>query len=112
MSTKILTNLDFNNTGKLINVLDPTAAQDVATKNYVDTRPDTDVGKFTAVIGDGVASSFALTHGLGNKNLIASVYLVADGSRVQTDIIVTTTLLTVTFDFVPSAGAYFVVAIG
>lgn len=37
MAKLVLSNLDFNNDGKIINLLNPTAAQDVATKAYVDS---------------------------------------------------------------------------
>jgi hypothetical protein len=38
MAKLILTNLDFDNDGKIINVLDPSSPQDVATKAYVDAN--------------------------------------------------------------------------
>jgi hypothetical protein len=36
MAKQVLTNLDFINAAKIVNLPDPTAAQDAATKNYVD----------------------------------------------------------------------------
>ena len=36
MSILVLSNQDFNGTSKIVNLLDPTDAQDAATKNYVD----------------------------------------------------------------------------
>jgi phage-related tail fiber protein len=38
MAKLILTNLDFDNDGKIINLLDPTSSQDAATKAYVDAN--------------------------------------------------------------------------
>jgi len=68
--TKLQTNLDLNSF-KIINVADPTSAQQAATKNYVDTTTASTSGStFTGIItmDDGAGDSPALKWINGNDN--------------------------------------------
>ena len=68
-----------SNSNKIINVADPTAAQDAATKNYVDTHAGTGI---TALTGDGTAS------GPGSAVLTLANTAVTPGSYTSANITV------------------------
>lgn len=71
------------------------------------------VRKFTGLIGNGAATSIAVTHSLGNQWVIAQVYEVATAAQVEVDI-VATDANTTTFIFAaaPASNAYRVVIQG
>jgi len=70
--------------------------------------------KVTATIGDGVATSFVITHNLGSQDLIVSLRdTISPYEVVYTDIEMTTlSTLTVTFVEAPATGKYNVTIIG
>jgi hypothetical protein len=70
--------------------------------------------KYTQTIGDGVALTYAVPHGLASTTLVAEVYRSASPfDKVQTEVIHTnTTLLTINFNVAPTTGQYTVVIIG
>lgn len=69
-------------------------------------------GGFTATIGDGVASTFNLNHGLALANKNAFVIRVAEVSSgaayLAEDIGVDVNNASVTFSFIPTSGQFFV----
>lgn len=68
------------------------------------------VGGYAANIGNGSATSFALTHGLNTRDVIVSVYDNATYEEVFTDVVATsTTVVTVAFASAPTSNAYRVV---
>lgn len=69
---------------------------------------------FSAAVGDGVATSFTLTHGLNSQNVVVVVReAVAPFSIVDTEVRVpNTTQVTVIFDAPPAVGGYSVTVVG
>lgn len=64
-------------------------------------------------IGDGIATSIAVTHSLGNKDVITQVIEVSTDAKVECDIINTsTTVTTLVFNVAPAVSAFRVVVIG
>jgi hypothetical protein len=70
--------------------------------------------KYTQVIGDGAAVTYAITHGLASTTLITEVYRTASPfDKVETEVIHTSsTVLTINFNVAPTASQYTVVIIG
>ena len=69
--------------------------------------------KYSANVGDGVHTSFTVTHSLGTKDVTVQVYTVSDGSQVEADVVRTTTsAVTVDFAAIPTTDQYRVVVIG
>jgi hypothetical protein len=68
------------------------------------------VGGYAVVIGDGSASSFAISHGLNSSDVVVSVYDNTTKEEVITDVTITSAaVVTVGFALAPAANAYRVV---
>ena len=85
---------------------DPTIVTPLKLKTLLDNR----TGGYAANIGDGTATSFALTHGLGTRDVVVVIYDNATYEEVITDVAVTsTTVATISFAVAPTSNAYRVV---
>ena len=68
------------------------------------------VGGFAANVGNASATSFALTHNLGTRDVTVLIYDNATYEQVYADVVMTSTsVVTVTFAIAPSSNAYRVV---
>ncbi len=84
--------------------------QRIVTPLKLKTYLDAAVGGYAANIGDASATSFALTHNLGTRDVIVAIYDNATYEEVMADVVVTsTTVVTVSFAIAPSSNAYRVV---
>lgn len=69
--------------------------------------------KVAANVGDGAATSFAITHSLGTRDVVVNVYDNASYDTVECDVVRTdANNVTVSFNVAPSLDAYRVVIIG
>lgn len=85
---------------------DATIVTPLKLKTLLDNR----TGGYAANVGDASATSFALTHGLGTRDVIVSIYDNSTYEEVITDVVLTSTsVVTVTFAVAPSSNAYRVV---
>lgn len=74
------------------------------------TYLDANVGGYAANVGDGAATSFALTHNLGTRDVTVSIYDNSTFEEVFTDVVLTSTsVVTVSFAAAPANAAYRVV---
>lgn len=97
---------------------------ELATVGETETRTDTTRAvtpaglatfprKYSATIGDGAATSIAVTHSLGTKDVVSQVRQVSDDAVVECDIVNTsTTQTTFSFAVAPAASAIRVVIVG
>ncbi len=68
------------------------------------------VGGFAANVGDASATSFALTHNLGTRDVTVLIYDNATYEQIYADVVMTsTTVVTVSFATAPASSAYRVV---
>jgi hypothetical protein len=89
--------------------VDPTNAQDAATKAYVDSL--TGSGSYAANVGDGTATSITVTHSLGTRDVAVTLYtnsspydeVLVDSERTTTDTV------TLKFSEAPTSNQYRVV---
>jgi hypothetical protein len=69
--------------------------------------------KFSADVGDGVATSYDVDHNLGTKDAVVQVYDNATNDTVEVDVVRTNTnRVTISFGSAPSEDAYRVVVVG
>lgn len=69
--------------------------------------------KYSASIGDGSATSIAVTHSLGTKDVVVQLRRNSDDAMVYADVVATsTTVATVSFAVAPAASAIRVTVIG
>jgi len=69
--------------------------------------------KFVQTIGNGSATSIAVTHNLGSKDITVQVYEIASDQTVETDVTRTSSsVVTIGFAEAPATGAYRVVIVG
>ena len=82
----------------------------IVTPLKLKTLLDNRVGGYTATIGDGVNTSFALTHGLNTRDVVVAIYKVSTNEQVITDVVATSTgVVTVSFFTAPTTNSYRVV---
>ena len=84
----------------------PATDLEAATKLYVDSASHP-VADYSETIGDGVATSIAVTHSLGSTDVVVVLKNVSTGAVVGVDAVVTDAN-TVTFDFAvaPTSSQY------
>jgi hypothetical protein len=69
--------------------------------------------KYSTLIGDGAATSIAVTHSLGTRDVLVEIYDAATYETVFVDVVRTSTsVVTVTFAVAPASNAYRAVVIG
>lgn len=81
----------------------------------LETKLTTDgyVKSVSANVGNGAATSFALTHGLGTRDVQVQVYNNSSYDTVEVDVVRTSTnVVTVSFVTAPTSNAYRVVIVG
>lgn len=82
----------------------------IVTPLKLKTLLDNRVGGYAATIGDGVNTSFALTHGLNTRDVVVAIYKVSTNEQVVTDVVSTSTsVVTVSFFTAPTTNSYRVV---
>jgi hypothetical protein len=82
-------------------------ANDVAIDTSVVAR------KFTQLIGNGVNTSFSVTHSLGNQYVVAQVYDASSNQQIECDVTLTSSTVTAFgFAAAPATNAFRVVIIG
>ena len=85
---------------------DATIVTPLKLKTLLDNR----TGGYAANVGDGTATSFALTHSLGTRDVVVGIYDNTTYEEVITDVVLTSTsVVTVTFAVAPASNAYRVV---
>ena len=85
---------------------DATIVTPLKLKTLLDNR----TGGYAANVGDGTNTSFALTHGLGTRDLAVFIYDNTTYEEIITDVVLTsTTVVTVSFATAPASNAYRVV---
>lgn len=85
---------------------DTTIVTPLKLKTLLDNR----TGGYAANVGDGTATSFALTHGLGTRDVVVAIYDNSTYEEVVTDVVLTSTsVVTVSFAVAPASNAYRVV---
>lgn len=68
------------------------------------------VGAFYALVGDGVNTTFTVTHNLNSARVLIQLYDYASGAQVMTDLaIVNANQISVSFSIAPSTNQYLVV---
>ena len=91
-------------------VNDGTDDATIVTPLKLKTLLDNRTGGYAANVGDGAATSFALTHGLGTRDVVVAIYDNSTYEEVITDVVLTSTsVVTVTFAVAPASNAYRVV---
>jgi hypothetical protein len=85
---------------------DATIVTPLKLKTLLDNR----TGGYAANVGDATNTSFALTHSLGTRDVVVSIYDNTTYEEVITDVVLTSTsVVTVTFAVAPASNAYRVV---
>jgi hypothetical protein len=104
------------NTLGLVRIADQTTVnagtddQEAVTPLKLKTYLDANVGGYAANIGDGINTSFAITHNLGTRDVIVGIYDNATYEEVIADVAVSSTSeITVSFATAPTYQAYRVV---
>lgn len=82
----------------------------IVTPLKLKTLLDARVGGYAANVGDGTATSFAITHGLSTRDVVINIFDNSTYEEVFTDVVRTSTsVVTVSFAVAPALNAYRVV---
>lgn len=82
----------------------------IVTPLKLKTLLDSRVGGYAVTIGDGVNTSYALSHGLNTRDVVVAIYKVSTNEQVITDVTATSTsVVTVSFFTAPASNSYRVV---
>jgi hypothetical protein len=82
----------------------------IVTPLKLKTMLDNRTGGYAVNVGDGVATSYALSHGLNTRDVVVSIYDNTTYEEVLTDVVLTSTsVVTVSFATAPATDAYRVV---
>lgn len=69
--------------------------------------------KYAVLVGDGSSTSIAVTHNLGSRDVVVSLYDASTFALVEADVVMTSTsVVTLTFNTAPASNAYKAVVIG
>jgi len=94
----------------------PVNAGDATSKSYVDAQISLGSGtvnSFQATLGDGVATSYIVTHSLGNQFCHTQLFDAVSNAEVVTDVEITdANTVTVNFNIAPTANQYRIVVQG
>jgi len=105
----------ISKSGDTLNVLTDGTTVQVNGSNQLEVSPAVRFAshKVVALVGDGVASSFVITHGLGVQSVQVAIREVATNQVVIADVVANTVnQVTVSFAQVPTLNAYAVTIIG
>jgi hypothetical protein len=113
MPRKIYNGLDLQDQ-RIVKLGDPVALTDAVNRKFLeDALLGADQKKLSLNLGDGVSTTFVITHNFGTRDVVVSVYDLATNEVVLPDVTHTSTnTVTITFGAIPAADTYRAVVIG
>lgn len=95
------------------NAANSTAGTDYVTKNELDAAIATTIRKFAANIGNGSATTYAVVHNFGTRDVTIAIFDNSTFAKSNTQAVATdTNTVTVDFNVAPASNAFRVVIIG
>lgn len=114
MPRSVYNGLDLHDQ-RIVHLGAPVASTDAANRKFVEdtVRAGGGNGKVALNLGDGIVTTFVITHNFGTRDVVVSVYDLATNEVVLPDVEHTTEdAVTITFGDPPDTDAYRVVVVG